>query len=445
MSPAARDPAQRLGAGAMGMVGAQLSARLTPGAPEPVTIALSGGGDSLALLLMAHEWSAAFGRRLVAVTVDHGLHPHSAGWARACAARCAALDIDHRTVRWTRPKPSTGLAAAARQARHRLLAEAARQIGAQVILLGHTADDVQEAAWMRESGARTPSPRAWSPSPVWPEGRGIFLLRPLLGVRRGDLRDWLAARSEAWIDDPANDDPRHLRARARTALASGLAVRSAPGCTGTSPEAAVGRAIPSCVGPAGEIRVATPDLLGAGPAALAWLSGAVVCAGGGERIPPRRALQRVLDLARQGERFSATVGRTRLLGDRESLLLVRTARDRRSAMPPPIGLSPGQNLVWDGRFEVCATAPGLRLAAMQGLAGRLARADRRALRDVPAAARPSLPVLISASGEVACPRLTPAPEVWLRPLAPARLAAHLGDVQNESRLAAWRNQTARPK
>src|SRR5205085_8990913 len=81
---------------------------------------------------------------------------------------------------------------------------------------------------MREAGATMPDPHEWAPSPAWPEGRGVFLLRPLLGVRRAAIREWLEGRGERWIDDPANEDPRFARARAR---------RQAPGsptCTATA-------------------------------------------------------------------------------------------------------------------------------------------------------------------------------------------------------------------
>jgi tRNA(Ile)-lysidine synthase len=85
--------------------------------------------------------------------------------------------------------------------------------------MGHTADDVAETQVMRSEGALTPFPREWSPSPVWPEGRGVFILRPLLGVRRESLRRWLLDRGEVWVEDPANSDLRFARSRARRVLA----------------------------------------------------------------------------------------------------------------------------------------------------------------------------------------------------------------------------------
>ena len=90
-----------------------------------------------------------------------------------------------------------------------------------MILFGHTADDMAEAALMRATDAPDLGTlREWAPSPAWPEGRGVFLLRPLLGVTRTALRAWLAARRLDWLEDPANGDQRFARSRARIALST---------------------------------------------------------------------------------------------------------------------------------------------------------------------------------------------------------------------------------
>ncbi len=192
-----------------------LDRRLRPASPAPIAVGLSGGGDSLALLLVARAWALAHGRQILALTVDHGLNPDSAGWTRVCAETAERLGVGFRALRWTGDKPATGLPAAARAARQALLAEAAREAGAKVLLLGHTADDLAESAAMRAEGSTVQDAREWSPSPAWPEGRGVFLLRPLLAVGRAALRDHLREVGETWIDDPANEDVRFARARAR--------------------------------------------------------------------------------------------------------------------------------------------------------------------------------------------------------------------------------------
>ncbi|MDB5480153.1 MAG: tilS, partial [Caulobacteraceae bacterium] len=104
-----------------------MGARLVACDPAPIAVAFSGGGDSLALLLAATTWAEAHGRPILALTVDHGLRPESGAWSRFCRERAAALGVEHRTLAWEGDKPATGVSAAARAARHRLLAEAARE------------------------------------------------------------------------------------------------------------------------------------------------------------------------------------------------------------------------------------------------------------------------------------------------------------------------------
>src|SRR6266481_1828755 len=96
-----------------------------------IILAVSGGPDSIALMWLAARWRRALtrGPRLIAVTVDHGLRPEAAAEARGVKRLARSLDLPHRTLRWTGPKPRTGLPAAARAARYRLLAQAARSRG----------------------------------------------------------------------------------------------------------------------------------------------------------------------------------------------------------------------------------------------------------------------------------------------------------------------------
>src|SRR5947199_8335967 len=100
-------------------------------AAPALVLAVSGGPDSIALMWLAARWRRALARgpELIAVTVDHGLRPEAAGEARDVKRLAHRLDLTHRTLRWTGAKPNTGLPAAAREARYRLLARAARAGG----------------------------------------------------------------------------------------------------------------------------------------------------------------------------------------------------------------------------------------------------------------------------------------------------------------------------
>jgi tRNA(Ile)-lysidine synthase len=179
---------------------------------DTVTVAVSGGGDSTALLLAAHDWGGEAGVTVHAVTVDHGLRPEAAGEARMVADLCAARGIAHETLRWTDWDGQGNLQSAARTARYDLLAEA----GGGPILLGHTQDDVAETFLMRLArGSGVDGLARMRAS--W-DDRGRRWLRPFLGVTRAALRDWLRARDVTWVEDPTNDDPAYDRVKMRAAL-----------------------------------------------------------------------------------------------------------------------------------------------------------------------------------------------------------------------------------
>src|SRR5262249_57500695 len=124
--------------------GAEAKALFAPLARVPaLVLAVSGGPDSTALLMLMARWRSALkrGPKVIAVTVDHGLRPASAGEARAVKELARRLGVGHRTVRWEGKKPATGLQEAARAARYRLLAAAAKSAKAGIIVTAHTLDD----------------------------------------------------------------------------------------------------------------------------------------------------------------------------------------------------------------------------------------------------------------------------------------------------------------
>jgi tRNA(Ile)-lysidine synthase len=201
--------------------------RLCRIAAGPVCVAVSGGGDSLALLLIAADWARTSGRRVLALTVDHGLRPEAAAEARFVAETAARYGIEHRTLRWRAPQPGQ---AKARTARHDLLAAAAREAGSVILLTAHTEDDQAETFLIR---ARAGS--GWyglagiqplSLSPAETSGVPVFLARPLLGTSRADLRELLRANGQGWVEDPSNDNPVYERVRMRQRLTADPALRA---------------------------------------------------------------------------------------------------------------------------------------------------------------------------------------------------------------------------
>ena len=369
------------GGGLASRVFDRLDARLEFNVARPIVLALSGGGDSMALLDLAALWAARRGRRLLAVTVDHGLNPDSGRWNAIAAKAAAAVGADWRGVRWDGPRPSTGLPAAARAARHALIADVAREAGARVMLFAHTSSDVAEADWMRARGSSLGRIRAWAPSPAWPQGRGLMLLRPLLPEGRDRVRTYLAGRGLGWVEDPGNVDPRYARSRARQDLAATDAVPAPV----ASPRAIRGPAP----------KVSSTGIIQLSRAASArTLAAAAVCAGGGSRPPRGERLTRLLVRLAAGEDFTAAMcgARIEALGPRVTLM--REAGEFVRFPPTPQVATAGGRLVWDGRFELAALPPGTRVVAAAGRLAQLSPEDRDRLARLPAAARPTLPVLI---------------------------------------------------
>jgi tRNA(Ile)-lysidine synthase len=187
------------------------------GAPALV-LAVSGGPDSVALMWLAARWRRALARgpRLIAATVDHGLRAESAREARDVKRLARALELEHRTLKWTGDKPATGIPAAARAERYRLLARAARSVGASHILTAHTRDDQAETLLMRllrGSGIAGLSAMARESA-----RDGVTLARPLLAIPKSRLVATLGKAGIAFADDPTNRDTAFTRPRLRALL-----------------------------------------------------------------------------------------------------------------------------------------------------------------------------------------------------------------------------------
>jgi tRNA(Ile)-lysidine synthase len=183
-------------------------------------LAVSGGPDSTALMVLAARWRDALKTKpkLIAVTVDHGLRKESKREAAAVARLARKLKIAHRTLRWNGSKPSTGLQEAARRARYRLLGDAARRLGATLILTAHTLNDQAETVLIRMTrGSGITGLGAMMRLSGLPSSgdSAIMLVRPLLEIPKERLIATLRAAKIPYADDPSNRDPRFTRVRLR--------------------------------------------------------------------------------------------------------------------------------------------------------------------------------------------------------------------------------------
>jgi tRNA(Ile)-lysidine synthase len=190
----------------------------------PVLIlAVSGGPDSTALMVLAARWRKSLrrGPKLVAVTVDHGLRKEAKNEALAVKRLARTLRVEHRTLRWSGRKPTSGIQEAARNARYRLLADAARKAGGAPVVTAHTRDDQAETVLfrlMRGSGiGGLAGMRMGGPLP-FADGDTLMLFRPLLEIPKSRLVATLKAANIAWADDPSNRDPKFTRPRLRELL-----------------------------------------------------------------------------------------------------------------------------------------------------------------------------------------------------------------------------------
>jgi tRNA(Ile)-lysidine synthase len=187
-------------------------------AAPALVLAVSGGPDSVALMWLAARWrrGLARGPQLTVVTVDHGLRPEAAREAREVKRQATELGLTHRTLRWRGAKPTTGLPAAAREARYRLLAQAARAAGASHVLTAHTRDDQAETVLMRL--LRGSGIAGLSAMARLTMRDGIVLARPLLDVPKSQLIATLRRAKVGFADDPTNRNAAFTRPRLRALL-----------------------------------------------------------------------------------------------------------------------------------------------------------------------------------------------------------------------------------
>lgn len=348
-------------------LGSEIEKHLLPHPPPVLGIAVSGGGDSVALLHLLHDFSQTHSIELHVITVDHGLRDGSATEALEVSKLCDALQLPHTIVHWDDWDQQGNLQKAARDARYRLIADWARENRLQTVALGHTLDDQAETVLMRLArGAGVDGLSAMTPRRL---SEGITWIRPLLDVARTDLRQDLSGRGVTWAEDPSNDDTRFDRIKMRKALdvlaplgidaqALGqVAFNMARARDALSWQAFL-EARRITVTDAGAVRIdwrayrTLPDeaarriLL----SALGWISGS-------DYAPRRRPVLALIDSLKQGT--GGTVDGCHAWRERDALWVFREYQPIRNLSCPVSDL-------WDGRWRVQGGLPteDLHLAAL---------------------------------------------------------------------------------
>ncbi|HEY7797522.1 MAG TPA: tRNA lysidine(34) synthetase TilS [Hyphomonadaceae bacterium] len=339
------------------------------GEESGIGVAVSGGSDSTALLVLAADWAGTRGKHITAATVDHGLRPEAREEAAGVAHLCAGLGVTHTTLVWKRPlKIGPTGQAEARHARHGLLADWARKAGIRVLALGHTRDDRLETFLMRARqgsgwhGLAGPLPSG--ASPVWPDGRELRLIRPLLAFGRDALRAELRQRELDWSEDPSNRAERFERVRVRqlvrkmdeAAVTQALRVMDGLAQMRSAVMAEARLALGLTETDRDDARVSREVLRRIGAEARRRLLEALVMAAGGSPTPPRREpLDRLAENLADGTGLKAGVTLAGAwIRPVDGGLAVSEA-------PPRKGSPPGPGPAWD-RAKALLADP--RLAAL---------------------------------------------------------------------------------
>lgn len=347
-------------------------ARLGPFEPRPrVAVAVSGGADSLALALLAHEWAGRRGGEAVALTVDHGLRPSSAARYRLLGDWCAAAGVLH-------------------------------------LLLAHHREDQAETLLLR-LGRGSGVDGLAGMAPV-AETRQVRLLRPLLGISRERLRAHLRAAGQAWIEDPSNDSAAFARVRLRRLApdlaAEGLtperlaATAARLGRARAALEAAAAAAAAEDVALHPELWAEVDSRLLRRPEEIALrVLARLLAVVGGSAYPPRLEGLERLAAALRGDGGGRTLAGCRVLPGRGRFRVFREA----AAVAPPVTVAAGDDVLWDGRFRVAVAGPAGATATLRALPVEDLAPELR--RRLPRPALAGLPCLCDAGGILAVPHL----------------------------------------
>ena len=347
----------------------------------PILMALSGGGDSTALLHLLAERLGPL--RLRAVIIDHALRAGAADDARRAQGFAQALGVVAEIITLTWPDGAKRAQQDARGARYRALCDAARRCRASVIAAGHTRDDQAETVLLRASRGShwrgLAGMRALAPAPLWPEGRGLWLARPLLQSRREALRELLTARGASWIEDPANSNTDFARVRVRQRLAEMASAGLAPlrfaalaerltRFASAVEDAALALIRGAVTFEAGAARLTLALWCGPDAVRQRALSVVLAASGGQEREPPAEQVSALEAQLTNSSFKGATLAGVWLKPSGDQVWLRRdlgALLGRADGPPaaPAFELVQGADLVWDRRLALRARAPGWALVA----------------------------------------------------------------------------------
>lgn len=362
---------------------------------EPFAVALSGGGDSTALV------HALSGRKPLVLIVDHNLRNGSLAEAQAALALVHSLGLSGQILQWEHGGVSGAIQAKARLARYTLLGAACRARGIKHLVTGHTEDDQAETVLMRMDrytgwrGAAGMAPVSYGP--LWPALAGVNVWRPMLEISRAEIRQYISQHALPFVDDPSNENRDFTRIQARDRLSArpmlradmlalSREMREGRDAENNHLSSILERSLSDCHGGFVLSGLVPPQLLGL----------AIQSAGGGGAQIDRgkvRSLHKRLSTANE---MGATLMGAKITKMHDGITIMRNpgaALGRANKAPiESIDLPCGLTL-WDGRIWIRTERDDLRVTPLSGYMASLPKVLQKSVKDVLVEARPTLPLI----------------------------------------------------
>ncbi len=382
-------------------------------------LAVSGGPDSLSLMMLACRWSAGCtdAPTLSVLTVDHGLRDAAKDEAGMVCGLAKRLGLACEILNWQGAKPDSGVQNAARQARYALMTTWCRDNRAQALVLAHTRDDQSETVLMRflrGSGVDGLSAMAQTT-----EFEGVDFVRPLLGVEKRHLVALLKREHVSPAADPSNQDTRFERVQIRDALTvlesyglrSDALVRTSRRMESAREalEHFTDLAMADCVtwSPRGYCEIGTAAFAESVREIGLRVLSRCLSAIGGQSYPCNwDALNRLYEKLVGEDKEHQTLHHCLLRPGADTVMI---SRETGSRSPEPVAIEPGDTLDWDNRFRISLAGDGSRRAeigALEADGWRQIKDRARDLSQLPSAVRHALPALRLSDGTILVPHST---------------------------------------
>ncbi len=327
----------------------------------PIAVACSGGPDSLALALMAHGWARGQKIKMVALTVDHGLRKDSAKEAKQVNAWLKKHGIPHAILPWKGRKPARNIQETARKARYKLLTDYCKQHSISQLFVAHHLEDQAETFLLRL--ARGSGVDGLSAMSTLTTMYDVTLVRPLLGVSKAQLLDYLNKRKQTYVIDPSNENTMFDRVKIRNLLPTFAEIGlSADRLAKTAANMARARAhleeetgrflrVACKILPEGYARLDHINI--SEEIALRALATLIMIIGGHDIKTRMNDLERLYAALKDPGFKGATLGGCVFSRTKGLILIYRELK----AAAKPIAVKPGTSAIWDNRFEITCQIP----------------------------------------------------------------------------------------